>query len=1084
MAVQAAGAVLSAASVVAYGLLVGGLTESRIFLSPTAKTTILTAIAATAAILLLYRSASAYLRKPGPIESARLVERAFPGYGDRLVTAVQLGGLSEDELRGQSVSIVSALVERTVKELDVCDLKAAVSARPLIKSFRVLASGMALLFAIPLVAPDSAGSGMARLWSFRDIFTNPGSAVIYAFRGDASLIRGEDFTVSGFIAGTDGGLEILYRWDGDDAWNVRPVSTGSTTGEFTVTIENPSRSFRYYLETEGAETPRYLVSVIERPVVTSLELSLTYPAYTGEGTVAASNGDGNVRALAGTKVDARVTVNKPLSAMTVHWSDSTMTPCEVGGIHGSFSFTVETSRDYWIGLADTLGITNDNPIVYRVTALSDESPSVSLLSPAVDAALPLSMKIPVMYRARDDFGLTEVVLHRIYIDTVGEKTTKLLSGPAGTLVEDAYMLDLSVDNLLPGDEMRIFMRVLDNDTVNGPKAAVSDTITLRVPSMTDIMTEADKTQESSIDRLQSLSDTTGRDKSSLDDISRGIKQGDEIDWSDRNAIDSAKKNTEQFRDDIRDVNRSIEQMAERLSSEDMAALETLDKYREVSQLLESLADSELSEALKQLTMAQVSVDPKQLKEAIDAYKITAEEISKKLDRTIAFLKQVKALQRFESTRRMLEDLAYRQIEAEARYEVVPGDSSVWREQERLASEMAALEKELAETAAELKEAFNTDTSELERRLDEEPIAQTMDEAARNMSSGRQSEAKRNMSDAKSRLAGLLDNLDRMDTAMRSRNSAEIQARLFRALSDLLAVSGMQETVIGENAADQPADENAYQAAARRQLEVVDSLDKSKKAVDAFGEMIVQFAAVFENLHSDIRGSMTGAVTKLSAGTLPEARILMRTSLAATNRFIHIMTMFLENGEGGAQGMPGDMMQQMQMIANGQLSLQMRMGAGGEEMMMKLAAEQQRLAEMLQSLGEKISSDQRLREMVEQLAREMDETADDIRRNESRRVIERRQQDIYRRLLDARRSRREKDEQEDRKSFTAKQNVSEGADELTADRGEKMRGLTDRLREATGDDFTPEYQRLIRWYFESMLKDAGSSENGFVPEGTR
>ena len=103
------------------------------------------------------------------------------------------------------------------------------------------------------------------------------------------------------------------------------------------------------------------------------------------------------------------------------------------------------------------------------------------------------------------------------------------------------------------------------------------------------------------------------------------------------------------------------------------------------------------------------------------------------------------------------------------------------------------------------------------------------------------------------------------------------------------------------------------------------------------------------------------------------------------------------------------------------------------------------------------------------SQEMDETARMMSRNEEREFIERKQLDIYRRLLDARRSRREKDETEERKSWTAKENISIGADQLASDLGEKEQDLNKRMKEAMNDDFDPEYIRLIRRYFESLLQ---------------
>ena len=84
-------------------------------------------------------------------------------------------------------------------------------------------------------------------------------------------------------------------------------------------------------------------------------------------------------------------------------------------------------------------------------------------------------------------------------------------------------------------------------------------------------------------------------------------------------------------------------------------------------------------------------------------------------------------------------------------------------------------------------------------------------------------------------------------------------------------------------------------------------------------------------------------------------------------------------------------------------------------------------------------------------------------------------DIYRRLLDARRSQREQENSTERKSFTARENVSIGAETLVQDLGEREQELNRRLDEALKGDFDPAYKQIIRSYFESLLRDRGAIE---------
>jgi DNA primase len=214
-----------------------------------------------------------------------------------------------------------------------------------------------------------------------------------------------------------------------------------------------------------------------------------------------------------------------------------------------------------------------------------------------------------------------------------------------------------------------------------------------------------------------------------------------------------------------------------------------------------------------------------------------------------------------------------------------------------------------------------------------------------------------------------------------------------------------------------------------------------------------------------------SLKSFAAGNPGSGETEARNTLSTLNKTAHFLSMLMKTASGDGTGMPGDLMNQLQQIASGELSLQMKMNPGvSEELLARLAAEQQKLAEKLSEIGRRIADDRRLQEILDKLVEDMDNTAGMMRMNEKRELIERKQLDIYRRLLDARRSRREKDEDNERKSFTAKRNYSIGADELASDRGEKQRELNERIKEAMKDDFNPEFMRLIRHYFESMLQD--------------
>ena len=1059
----------SAAVAVLSGLyLLFALLESRAWLSPRLKTILFFTVFAASALVFVSLAVMAFVRRPGEDELARMVERWFPSLGDRLISAVQLGRLNDSGLRGQSPGLVRSLLLQVDRETETLPLTRAVSDRRLVLLARAAYGAVGLLLLLFMLLPDSLAVGFCRLADYSRAYERPGTIMIHTAGRDVSIIRGENFAAKGFLSGGLALLKVYYRWKDTDVWNSKPVEVNTRTGAFTLAIEKPRISFAWYLESGSHRTTRFFVTVIERPVAEKLELTLRYPPYTGLGTLVRTDNDGSIRVVRGTEVHLKVTANKPLAGMSIRWSDSTATSCAVSGAVGIASFTVTRDIEYRVSLLDSLGIGDVNPIVYRVACLEDEYPRISVLSPGAETVLPRSMSVPIVYRAADDFGLSSVsIAYRLPF----EDRPRLLALKTGRLapeLADRYIWDLSSLNLLPDDRVIWYLAAWDNDTVRGPKKGVSDTLVIRIPSLTDMMRETVAEQNADMERFREIRERSGEKDRALEDVRRGIAEGKKMGWAERNAIEESKKNLLTMQKELKDFSHAVKDMAEKLNDQDMAALETVEKLKKISTMMEEIAEGDLKEALKKLTMAGVELDPRMLKGALDQYQITAEAVKKKLDNLIALLEQVKSIQRFEMARKVLEDIAAKQAELAEKLRNSPGDPGLAREQEALAAEMGKLQTEIEAAAKDLSERFALNTKPLQDYLASENIAGVMHETSRSLEKGEREKSRKGMDAANTKLSEMLKKMDALDAAMRGTNTREVKNRILTAATELLAVSESQEKLLGEFPG------KTADALAKKQLEIMDGFGKAERSMSALGAVSFELSSVLDQVSTVISMTMKNAVDFLASGNAKGGEQTARSALGMLNKTVLFLAGLLKesNEPGQGKGMAGDLMQQLQMIAGDQQSLQMRLGqSGSEEFMQRLAAEQQKLAEMLSELGRKASQDKRLREMLDKIAGDMDDTAAMMRRNEPRERVERKQLDIYRRLLDARRSKQERDEETpERRSLTAKRNESKGADRLDAALGERNPEVNDRLKRAMEDDFEPAFKNLIRRYFESMLGD--------------
>ena len=93
-------------------------------------------------------------------------------------------------------------------------------------------------------------------------------------------------------------------------------------GEFGYEIFNINENIEYHITANGVESERYTVEVFDMPKVTAIEIAYTYPEYTKLNPII-QQGEGNIRAVAGSQAEVRITTNKAIesSALTVDAQD-------------------------------------------------------------------------------------------------------------------------------------------------------------------------------------------------------------------------------------------------------------------------------------------------------------------------------------------------------------------------------------------------------------------------------------------------------------------------------------------------------------------------------------------------------------------------------------------------------------------------------------------------------------------------------------------------------------------------------------------------------------------------------------------
>ena len=430
---------------------------------------------------LLYRYLIQPLRvKLTPHDVALNVERKHRDLEDRLVSALQFGEAeTEDPIKSH---LLQRLVTDAVERTDGIDFKATIDKSKKRKHIGIAVAVLAGCALIALIFPTELNISINRLLSpwekTEPVFTTK----LTVEPGNARILRGRSLAINLEVTGKAADKARLIYKKGDSAADAesqhQEIDMMQIEGEkrrFGYEIFNINENMEYYVTANGIESERYTVEVFDMPKVTAVEVTYTYPEYTQLNPIT-QQGEGNIRAVAGSQAEVRITTNKAIESATLTVDAQDPTPMLISdGRTLTTTLDVLTDGKYTVKLLCVDGFNNQTPIEYTITAIPDEPPEVAIKEPGRDIKATKLEEVKVLAEAADDYGVENMTLmysvgsgepQELEAETVEVKEKKIISG--------AYVFYLEELDVEPGEIISYYAQATDNNTRTGPGTDTSE----------------------------------------------------------------------------------------------------------------------------------------------------------------------------------------------------------------------------------------------------------------------------------------------------------------------------------------------------------------------------------------------------------------------------------------------------------------------------------------------------------------------------------------------------------------------------------------------------------------------------------
>ena len=385
---------------------------------------------------------------PTLTQIALRAEQSFPSLQGRLASSLEFvtSGMA------QSNPLAARSVVETQTRMQGASVKKVLAPQRALRDVVVMMATTTLAILLTWVNPVAAGTGLMRYllpfsgaqWPAR---TGVESLMHEVLEGRDIFPRGVALPLRAQVTkgANDQRIDAHFRIRVDGAledWQ-QIVLTHQSAGVQERLVATNADMIEFYFQTADAQTRRERVKLVPPPSILSASLAVTPPAYASGRypPFEAQLGPGideraatDTPSLIGSDVRLAFELNKALPVPDdarlrdewardlFGWDEEQSFAFEFDGKQPrmwTLRWRLDRTRAISPRLTDEYGLTNSEPITYRIDAVNDFTPSVTITEPQSDEAVTASAIVPLVGEATDDVAVSRVGLEAA-LDRVSE----------------------------------------------------------------------------------------------------------------------------------------------------------------------------------------------------------------------------------------------------------------------------------------------------------------------------------------------------------------------------------------------------------------------------------------------------------------------------------------------------------------------------------------------------------------------------------------------------------------------------------------------------------------------------------------
>jgi hypothetical protein len=1000
--------------------------------------------------------------------AAKKIGSSIPEIEDKLVNLVQLRQVAS------SNSLLKASIAQRSRQMSKAPIEQIISYRDNLKYLKYLALPFLVLAMLAFTTPKTITEPTKRIVQFRKEFVPIAPFNFNILNENLRAFKNEDFALLLELSGQDI-PESVYLVSNNRRIKLQKTDDRHYQHQF----EKMQQEAVFHFEAAGFRSETHNIKVLNRPNIKNFAVRLSYPDYINKENDLLDN-IGSFQVPAGTQATWMINTSYADEiAMQFQGDDGEIAFESVIDQMFTYEKVLIESDAYLIELRNEHSL-NKDIIKYNIEVIPDEFPKINLDQ----------LKDTVLFEylifggnISDDYGLTDLNIFFKKVREQQESSTAFTRLPmkidrSKNNQSFYYRWDLEAFELSTGEQIEYYLQVRDNDAINGSKASKTPTYTFRVPSKEKLKNElniSSQKSENQIDRAIEQSKQLNQELKEIQDEMKGKK---EMSWQDQKQIEEMiqRKNAlekaieelqQQFNSDLEKRDRFDEGLDE----------ETKEKLTQLQQLMNELLDDETKALYEELQrLLEENSDLDQMKNIIDQLNSKENNLEKELERTLELFRKMKFEMKLNEALNETRELQNQQEKA------AENSQDKQAEQEALQQEQEGINEQFQELKEDLSEMqdLNQDLKRPQPMPDFseeiESVEQQQKQAGEQLKQNKNKKAGKAQQGASQQMKKMADKMASMQSMMMQSSMNLNFNQLRDILDNLIKLSFDQEQVMQEFRKVHQSDPR-FLKLSQQQLKIKDdakviqdsliSLSKDDfriqsmvtRKVDEMNEYLGETAdAIKERQRGEAIGKQQFAMTAINDLALMLDDVM--------SQMMNAMGM----GGGDPQNARVPSMSELQMQLAEKIQELKKSGMSGRQLseeLAKMAAEQERIRQMLQEMEEKMEKGEGTEpgNSLDDITKKMELSELDLVNKRLTDQLIRRQQEIVTRLLEAEKAEKEReldDEREGQRANDVERNVPAAFDEYI-----KAKEREIELLKTIPPKLNPYYKKEVSDYFKRL-----------------